>query len=112
MSVIWEKGVVSGKMDPCKFVAVTSTNAAKIFNIYPKKVRPHYCDGSWLPEQLGELYFWGPSSISFQNNDLEALEVYTNVFSCHFSAFAFLLRSKMHIFSCSVFHVYWITHIC
>lgn len=38
MSIIWEKGVHSGKMDACRFVSVTSSTPAKILNIYPQKV--------------------------------------------------------------------------
>jgi dihydropyrimidinase len=37
MSVVWDAGVNSGLLTPSEFVKVTSTNAAQIFNIYPRK---------------------------------------------------------------------------
>lgn len=39
MLVAWENGVRGGFLDPCKFVAVTSSNAARLFNMYPRKGR-------------------------------------------------------------------------
>jgi dihydropyrimidinase len=37
MSVLWHHGVRTGRLTPSEYVAVTSTNCAKIFNIHPKK---------------------------------------------------------------------------
>ncbi len=37
MPMLWTHGVATGRLTPQEFVAVTSTNIAKILNIYPKK---------------------------------------------------------------------------
>eukprot|EP01065_Artemidia_motanka_P051419 TRINITY_DN9073_c1_g1_i1.p2 TRINITY_DN9073_c1_g1~~TRINITY_DN9073_c1_g1_i1.p2 ORF type:complete len:519 (+),score=193.71 TRINITY_DN9073_c1_g1_i1:64-1620(+) len=37
MSVLWSLGVRTGRLTPSEYVAVTSTNTAKIFNVYPRK---------------------------------------------------------------------------
>ena len=37
MAVLWHFGVNAGRLTPNEFVRVTSTNAAQIFNLYPRK---------------------------------------------------------------------------
>jgi dihydropyrimidinase len=37
MSLLWHYGVGSGRLTPSEFVRVTSTNAAQIFGLYPRK---------------------------------------------------------------------------
>jgi dihydropyrimidinase len=37
MKLLWTEAVTTGRLTPSEFVAVTSTNAAQIFNIYPQK---------------------------------------------------------------------------
>ena len=51
--ILWSFGVNTGKITPNQFVALTSTNPAKIFGIYPKK-------GSLMPGSDADISIWDP----------------------------------------------------
>lgn len=55
MPVLWTQGVGTGRLTPNEFVAITSTNIAKILNMYPKK-------GAVLVGSDADLVVWDPEA--------------------------------------------------
>ena len=55
MPVLWTYGVETGRLTPNEFVAVTSTNIARILNLYPRK-------GAILPGADADITVWDPKA--------------------------------------------------
>ncbi len=73
MPVLWTRGVGTGRLTPNEFVAVTSTNIAKILNLYPKK-------GAVLIGADADLVVWDPEAEKTISADSQQSAIDYNVF--------------------------------
>ncbi len=73
MNVLWHHGVNSGRLTMSEFVAITSTNAAKIFNIYPRK-------GSISVGADADIAIWDPEKEHTISKDTHHQNVDFNIF--------------------------------
>ena len=73
ISVLWHHGVRTGRLTPSEFVAVTSTNSAKIFNIHPKK-------GSLSVGADADIVVWDPNRSRTISKDTHHQNIDFNIF--------------------------------
>ena len=73
MHVIWHHGVNSGRLTMNEFVAVTSANAARIFNIYPRK-------GCIVAGADADVIVWDPEKERTISKDTHHQNVDYNIF--------------------------------
>lgn len=73
MSVLWHHGVRSGKLTPAEFVAVTSTNTARIFNIHPKK-------GALQAGADADIVVWDPEATRTISASTHHMNIDFNIF--------------------------------
>lgn len=74
MAVLWDAGVNSGRLTPSEFVSITSANAARLFNMYPRK-------GVIAEGADADLVLWDPAGTKtlsagtqFSKNDFNIFE--------------------------------------
>ncbi len=73
MHVLWHHGVNTGRLSMNEFVAVTSANAAKIFNIYPRK-------GAVEVGADADLVVWDPERERTISKDTHHQNIDFNIF--------------------------------
>ncbi len=73
MEVLWHHGVGTGRLTMNEFVAVTSTNAARIFNVYPRK-------GSVSVGADADIVVWDPAASKTISTKTDHQNVDFNIF--------------------------------